>query len=48
MTPENIQRHAGVARSLYVLPQWREDEPITFAVEGFDGGSVSMLGIRLG
>lgn len=33
---------------LYVLPQWREDEPVTFPVEGFDGGSVSMLGIRFG
>lgn len=33
---------------LYVLAQWRPDEPVTFPVEGFDGGSVSMLGVRLG
>jgi len=33
---------------LYVLAQWKPDEPINFPVEGFDGGSVSMLGVRLG
>jgi L-lactate dehydrogenase len=24
------------------------DEPVTFQVDGFDGGSVSMLGVRIG
>jgi hypothetical protein len=33
---------------LYVLAQRRRDEPVTFPVEGFDGGSVSMLGLRVG
>ena len=33
---------------LYVLAQHRRSEPVTFPVEGFDGGSVSMLGIRIG
>jgi 4,5-DOPA dioxygenase extradiol len=33
---------------LYVLAQCRDDEPVTFPVEGFDGGSVSMLGVRIG
>jgi 4,5-DOPA dioxygenase extradiol len=33
---------------LYVLAQRRRDEPVTFPVEGFDGGSVSMLGVRVG
>ena len=33
---------------LYVLAQRRDDEPVTFPVEGFDGGSVSMLGVRIG
>jgi 4,5-DOPA dioxygenase extradiol len=33
---------------LYVLAQCRHDEPVTFPVEGFDGGSVSMLGVRIG
>jgi 4,5-DOPA dioxygenase extradiol len=33
---------------LYVLAQWRDEEPVTFPVEGFDGGSVSMLGVRIG
>jgi 4,5-DOPA dioxygenase extradiol len=33
---------------LYVLAQSQRDEPITFPVEGFDGGSVSMLGVRIG
>jgi 4,5-DOPA dioxygenase extradiol len=33
---------------LYVLAQWKPDEPINFPVDGFDGGSVSMLGVRLG
>jgi 4,5-DOPA dioxygenase extradiol len=33
---------------LYVLAQARPGEPITFPVEGFDGGSVSMLTIQIG
>ncbi|HKO85046.1 MAG TPA: hypothetical protein VJ140_10915 [Actinomycetota bacterium] len=33
---------------LYVLAQYRRFEPVTFPVEGFDGGSVSMLGVRIG
>jgi len=33
---------------LYVIAQMREREPITFPVEGFDGGSVSMLSVRIG
>ena len=33
---------------LYVLAQYRPGEPISFPVEGFDGGSISMLAVRLG
>jgi 4,5-DOPA dioxygenase extradiol len=33
---------------LYVLGQRRKDEPVSFPVEGFDGGSVSMLSVRIG
>jgi 4,5-DOPA dioxygenase extradiol len=33
---------------LYVIAQANENEPITYPVEGFDGGSVSMLAIRIG
>jgi len=33
---------------LYVLAQCRGDESISFPVEGFDGGSISMLGVRIG
>jgi 4,5-DOPA dioxygenase extradiol len=33
---------------LYVLAQRDGEEPIGFPVEGFDGGSVSMLGVRVG
>ena len=33
---------------LYVIAQRREGEQITFPVEGFDGGSVSMLSVRIG
>ncbi|MFL6228151.1 MAG: 4,5-DOPA dioxygenase extradiol [Pyrinomonadaceae bacterium] len=33
---------------LYVLAQQREGEPVTFPVEGFDGGSISMLTVRVG
>ena len=33
---------------LYVLGLRREGEPVTFPVEGIDGGSVSMLTVRVG
>jgi 4,5-DOPA dioxygenase extradiol len=33
---------------LYVLAQGQDDEPVTFPVEGVDGGSVSMLTVRIG
>jgi len=33
---------------LYVLATRREDEPITFPIEGIDGGSLSMLTVRIG
>ena len=33
---------------LYVLAQQREDEAVSFPVEGFDGGSISMLSIQIG
>lgn len=33
---------------IYVLAQYREGEPIRFPVEGFDGGSISMLAVQLG
>jgi 4,5-DOPA dioxygenase extradiol len=33
---------------LYVIAQRRNDEPISFPVEGFDGGSISMLAVQLG
>jgi len=33
---------------VYVLAQYRDDEPIRFPVEGFDGGSISMLAVQLG
>jgi len=33
---------------LYVLAQHGQNEPVAFPVEGFDGGSVSMLGVRVG
>jgi len=33
---------------LYVLAQHRPGEPISFPVEGFDGGSISMLAVQLG
>ena len=33
---------------LYILALRREDETITFPVEGFDGGSVSMLSVQIG
>ncbi|MGQ0763827.1 MAG: 4,5-DOPA dioxygenase extradiol [Acidobacteriota bacterium] len=33
---------------LYVIAQMRAGEPISFPVEGFDGGSVSMLSVQIG
>jgi len=33
---------------LYVLAQHQPGEPVSFPVEGFDGGSISMLAVRLG
>ena len=33
---------------LYVLGTKHQDEPITFPVEGVDGGSISMLAVRVG
>jgi 4,5-DOPA dioxygenase extradiol len=33
---------------LYVLAQHAAAEPITFPVSGFDGGSISMLAVRVG
>src|ERR1051325_2935076 len=33
---------------LYVIAKMKEGEPISFPVEGFDGGSVSMLSVQLG
>lgn len=32
---------------LYVLAQHRPGEPVSFPVEGFDGGSISMLAVRI-
>lgn len=33
---------------LYILGLQREDDAVTFPVEGFDGGSISMLSVRIG
>lgn len=33
---------------LYVMAQQREDDEVSFPVEGFDGGSISMLTVRIG
>ena len=33
---------------LYVIAQQREGERVSFPVEGFDGGSVSMLSVKIG
>lgn len=33
---------------LYVLGSWRAGDPITFPVEGVDGGSISMLAVSVG
>ena len=32
---------------LYVLAQQQDGEPTTFPVAGFDGGSISMLSVRV-
>ena len=33
---------------LYVIAQQRGDDAVGFPVEGFDGGSVSMLSVKIG
>jgi 4,5-DOPA dioxygenase extradiol len=33
---------------LYVLGAQQAGEPVTFPIEGVDGGSVSMLSVRIG
>jgi 4,5-DOPA dioxygenase extradiol len=33
---------------LYVIAQRRDDDEVSFPVEGFDGGSISMLTVRIG
>lgn len=33
---------------LYIMGLRRQDEPVSFPVEGFDGGSISMLTVRVG
>ncbi|TVS77043.1 4,5-DOPA dioxygenase extradiol [Mycobacterium helveticum] len=33
---------------LYTLATHTEDEPVSLPVDGFDGGSISMLGVRIG
>ncbi|HEX2138704.1 MAG TPA: 4,5-DOPA dioxygenase extradiol, partial [Woeseiaceae bacterium] len=33
---------------LYVIAQQQDNEPVSFPVEGVDGGSVSMLTVRIG
>jgi len=33
---------------VYVLAQYREGDSVTFPVEGFDGGSISMLSVAIG
>ncbi len=33
---------------IYVLAQYQTGEPVSFPVEGFDGGSISMLTVQLG
>ena len=33
---------------LYVIALRREGEQVSFPVEGFDGGSISMLSVRIG
>jgi 4,5-DOPA dioxygenase extradiol len=33
---------------LYILAQRRENDPVSFPVEGFEGGSISMLSVQIG
>ena len=33
---------------LYAIAQRQQDEPVSFPVAGFDGGSISMLSVRIG
>jgi len=33
---------------LYAIAQRQADEPVSFPVQGFDGGSISMLSVRIG
>nr|HPI02945.1 4,5-DOPA dioxygenase extradiol [Candidatus Goldiibacteriota bacterium] len=33
---------------LYVMALRQKNEPVTYPVEGFDGGSISMLSVKLG
>jgi 4,5-DOPA dioxygenase extradiol len=33
---------------LYVIAQRREDDEVSFPIEGFDGGSISMLSVQIG
>lgn len=33
---------------LYVLGTWRDCDPVTFPIEGVDGGSISMLAVSVG
>jgi 4,5-DOPA dioxygenase extradiol len=33
---------------VYVIAQRQQDEPVSFPVAGFDGGSISMLSVRIG
>jgi 4,5-DOPA dioxygenase extradiol len=33
---------------IYVLAQYQEGEGVRFPVEGFDGGSISMLAVQIG
>lgn len=53
---ENLGRDAHMAIPtpdhylplLYVLGTRRKEDSVTFPVEGVDGGSVSMLSVRIG
>jgi 4,5-DOPA dioxygenase extradiol len=33
---------------LYVIALQSKDEPVSFPIEGFDGGSISMLAVKIG
>ena len=33
---------------LYILAMQRDGDEVTFPVEGFDGGSISMLTVKIG